>query len=559
MSNLMNTISTTSSKKRKVLLTDSSQPKCSTCCTFRFLQSTILSAVGLWVGFLLISNHYVVHKVIPSSNTKEKNNNNKIIISTKKVQTTKEPIIIWKPNHKLPRRFFAFPNASAFYAEPTSNSNDGDYYYENISRYPYNIPDLIPMNATNPNVISIIQQTVQQRFHALIQSDATIPNTASRPKYLPPQFPQRDRSVSSSLLQSTTNTSYIIGFPPTCCPLKKLSDGSLVENTQGDCTCRTTTNYPNDGIWPKVTLVSAFYQFSSKHNSDAYKRYMRQTLQSSDPLVIFLEPNSEEWITYIRQQRQHAPTIIVLRSAKDMVCATAFSIDQFWQDQHQRLNPERESHHKGVSMYLYAIWCEKILLVEAVARLNPFNTTTFAWMDAGIARNPMPHLWRHSIVHTNISTAVDDHAVLFQQVWKYDFQEEQAYNPITPTKQLVAVGSMFVGTLAGFDNLYSAYYDVLWSMALEDLFIGEDQCVLYRTCHTYPSACHIHSGGRMYQFNAFIKENEVLHGTNAKISDPLQLTPIEPRPIALPVPPLTVTKENILPLHAAITNASLSS
>jgi hypothetical protein len=343
--------------------------------------------------------------------------------------------------------------------------------------------------------------------------------------------------------------------------LKKLSSGSLVENTQVDCTCNSssngnTTHYPSDGLWPKVTLVSAFYQFSSKHSIDAYKRFMRQVLQSSDPLIIFLEPNSE-WIAHVKQLRQHAPTIIVARSAKDMVCANTFSIDQFWNDQHQRLNPERESHHKDVSMHLYAVWCEKIILVEAVARLNPFNTTTLAWIDAGIARNPMPHLWRSSIVHVNVSDYIDDHAVLLNQVWNYQFNQDQAYNPVLPTKKILTVGSMFLGSLAAIDNLYSAYYDVLWSMALEDIFVGEDQCVMYRTCHTYPSACHVHSSGQLYNFNAFIKENEVLHGPSARISKPLILTPIEPRPILVPVPPLIVTKAELSSLAFALRNMLL--
>jgi hypothetical protein len=301
--------------------------------------------------------------------------------------------------------------------------------------------------------------------------------------------------------------------------------------------------------------VSAFFQFKSKHGTAGYKNFMRQILQSADPLVIFLEPNSE-WIPYVMQKRKHAPTIIVPRLAKDMVCANTFSTDHFWQDQHECLNPEREELHKGVSTYLYAVWCEKILLVEAVARLNPFNTTTMAWIDAGIARNPRPHLWRSSIVHINVSDFVEEHAVLSNQVWPYHFNQDQAYNPVSPIKQIISVGSMYIGSLRAFDNLYSAYYDVLWSMALEDIFIGEDQCVFYRACHTYPSACHVHTPRNMYDFNAFIKENQVLHGPRAKISKPLQLTPIEPRPAILPVPPLVVTKAYLSSLRQTITRSN---
>ena len=455
---------------------------------------------------------------------------------------------VWRPHHKLPRRFFAYSNGSSFYAEPGSTSENMEGYgvFESIPRYPYEVEDMIVMNATDPNVVTHIQQTMQKRLSALLNSDATVEfsndgKITSLPLFLPPQFPQHDRSLSTGLLNAT-----FIGFPPTCCPLKKLEDGSLVENKEVDCTCRSPTNYPADGLWPKVTLVTAFYQFSSKHNANDYKRYFRQIMQSSDPIVIFLEPGSE-WITYFKEQRQHAPTMIIPWSMNNMICANVFSIDEFWKDQHSRLDPERNRFHKGVDMNLFAIWCEKVIFVEAVARLNPFNTSSFAWIDCGIARNPMPHLWRRSIVNANISNSgvVKEHAVLFNQVWNYNFNETLAYRPISPDSFVIVVGgNMFAGTVQAFSNLYSAFYDVMWSMALEDIFVGNDQCVVYRTCHTYPSACHIHSGRHMYQWNSFIKEDEVLNGIN-KISAPLQLVPIEPRPRILPVPPLRITIANL--------------
>ena len=248
---------------------------------------------------------------------------------------------------------------------------------------------------------------------------------------------------------------------------------------------------------------------------------------------------------FFSEGRRHAPTMIVSHPLNATSCSNVFSPEEFWQPQHDMYNSERYSHHKGVSMNLFAVWCEKLIFVEAVARLNPFNTSTFAWMDSGIARNSMRHLYRNSIVRIDATapgSKLEEHAVLLNQVHRYEFNETQAYNPISPSgKVIVAGGSMYFGTPLGFDNLYSAYYDVVWSMALQHLFTGEDQVVMYRTCHTFPSACHIHKPRRMYQWNAMI--TQILTGLdeNEAIAEPLKLGKIEPKPKKLPAPPIRVT------------------
>ena len=204
----------------------------------------------------------------------------------------------WRPDHTPPRRFFASPDGSAFYAEPNIDQ-DGYGAYETIPRYPYRREDLTAMHALDPNVVTIIQRTMQDRLKALLDSDTMVAMISkedgshtieSFPTFLPPQFPQRDRSVSTSLLNAT-----FVGFPPTCCPLANNNEQKqeIGQNETQDCTCRSPENYPADGIWPKVTIVSAFYQFNSKHPTNMYKRCAWQTMQSSDPMVIFVEPGSE--------------------------------------------------------------------------------------------------------------------------------------------------------------------------------------------------------------------------------------------------------------------------
>jgi hypothetical protein len=62
----------------------------------------------------------------------------------------------------------------------------------------------------NPAVVSHIQQTTQHRLKALLKSDTSLiwngsegGRSKSLPTFLPPKYPQQDRSVSASLLNAT--------------------------------------------------------------------------------------------------------------------------------------------------------------------------------------------------------------------------------------------------------------------------------------------------------------------------------------------------------------------
>ena len=99
----------------------------------------------------------------------------------------------------------------------------------------------------------------------------------------------------------------------------------------------------------------AFYEFKrSKHSTGSYESCFPRLLQTSDPMIIFVEPGSK-WIDFVKTRRQHAPTILVGRKFSDMVMSTTFS-DKFW------LKVEEIDHEKfRHNIDLYKIWNEKLV------------------------------------------------------------------------------------------------------------------------------------------------------------------------------------------------------
>jgi hypothetical protein len=229
---------------------------------------------------------------------------------------------------------------------------------------------------------------MQSRLNSLLESDS-LP-AGELPKYLPPQFPQWDRSIHEKIAYSSS----ILGGIPECCPVNDVHQhltnnfsaaNVLSEEELKDCECRSPRNYPQDNR-PIATLVSAFYQMSSKHPVKMYEKTSSQLLATSDPMIIFCQPNTT-WVDFFIERRKHAPTIVVPLSAKELRLVKHFPQETFWKAQYD-IDPEAPTHHKNVNTMLYVIWNEKLIMLHTAAMLNPFNTTQFVWVDIGYWRNP---------------------------------------------------------------------------------------------------------------------------------------------------------------------------
>lgn len=223
-----------------------------------------------------------------------------------------------------------------------------------------------------------------------------------------------------------------------------------------------------------------------------YEQSAVQLLATADPMIIFCEPGSR-WETYFKEQRRHAPTLVVPLPVEELVLVKRFPQDTFWKAQ-AAIDPEGSTHHKGVNTLLYVIWNEKLVLLQTAAMLNPFNTTQFLWADAGYWRGSAPHLHRRSAVRINITEeGVDANAALLFQMRPYKFDRGVAVDG----NEVLVGGNCFAGTYGGVEALYSAFYETFWTMAATGKFVGSDQKVLYRTCHAYPDVCHVHKPRRM--------------------------------------------------------------
>jgi hypothetical protein len=124
-----------------------------------------------------------------------------------------------------------------------------------------------------------------------------------------------------------------------------------------------------------LTIVSGYWQVKNKHDLK-YLAWFKNTLKINCPYVFF---GTNESIEVIKSYRGSLPTYYI-------VC----ELDEFYMFKYK----DRMITHPFdcPSIELNMIWNEKIFLIEKAARINPFNSEFFAWIDAGICtyRDNMP-------------------------------------------------------------------------------------------------------------------------------------------------------------------------
>ncbi len=245
------------------------------------------------------------------------------------------------------------------------------------------------------------------------------------------------------------------------------------------------------------TIVTAYYEFYSKHSVKEYKKWMLGLFQTSDPIIIFVEPQST-WFDVVKELRQHAPTIIAQMKFDDLVMSTTFT-DEFWNYEFS-IDTEAKIHHgSGV----YKIWNEKLIFLYNAIHLNPFQTKGFAWVDAGYFRQmrdaPEPET---PFIRINYNEeGVPEEKVLVMHVRN---------DPLDAIARVNVAGNSFFGTdkafLTFYKNYYSTFYD--W-IAVKNKFIGSDQFVMTETCRRYASSCYPYFAGR---YKSWFALSEVIMG-----------------------------------------------
>lgn len=229
------------------------------------------------------------------------------------------------------------------------------------------------------------------------------------------------------------------------------------------------------------TIVTAYFNFPSKHTHEEYLLWMTEMLSLRDAMVIFSTP---DMISIMKQCRTHAAerTHFVSLKPQDLWIAQNQSAD-FWEG--QLLNdPERDIHR---SHELFWVWLSKTWFVAEAVRLNPFQSEIFLWSDIGSFRSK-DYFDKLLIQHAEL---IPKTAMLMMAFQIPKPSSSPWVVKTIPVEQgdLYVSGAQMAGTASTWTTFHSAFLKTFIQYVERGLFVGEDQALLQSTCLQNPSIC----------------------------------------------------------------------
>jgi hypothetical protein len=213
----------------------------------------------------------------------------------------------------------------------------------------------------------------------------------------------------------------------------------------------------------KVTVVTCYYKFPSKHSGQEYDSWMNNFLQNFNcNLVIFTSPDLEQ---YIKQKREK-----FINNTK-IITETIDSNEIYlkYKDEWDYQYSIDKQHNTGRSKYCYVIWNSKLNYLKKVIESNPFQSEKFVWTDIGCLRNNNPLLIdkiKNYPKYEKISQGKLDIVLLrpFTNPNQEYFQDEIHF-----------AGAMFGSDKETILKVHKIFYEKLETFIKNKKFIGCDQ------------------------------------------------------------------------------------
>jgi hypothetical protein len=221
-----------------------------------------------------------------------------------------------------------------------------------------------------------------------------------------------------------------------------------------------------------ATIVTGYFKLNiSKASSSKYTEWMTNMLINDNPMVIFCDKSSQDFIREMRINKEDK-TVIIPMNIKEFY--TYKYVYEYINN--SKIDLENTVGH---SPLLYMIWSEKSHFLKLAIELDPFKTNYFLWVDIGCFRNQntkylnWPNPSRISQMNKN--------KVLLLSVIPFTDAELQCFNkedlPLFQFTNRIG-GTIFGGGKEVLLKWHDLYYEMVEYFISIDRFIGKDQSIM---------------------------------------------------------------------------------
>jgi len=220
------------------------------------------------------------------------------------------------------------------------------------------------------------------------------------------------------------------------------------------------------------TIVTGYFKLNISKSSDTiYKEWMKNMLIIDNPMIIFCDNESYEFIQEMRMDKKDKTVIII-------TILVEFYSYNYVNEYIDNYNIDKEQH-VGHNPILYMIWAEKSHFLKRAIELDPFKTDYFLWVDIGCFRKvnvdylnwPSPsriaQMDKNKVLLLSVVPFTQDELNCFS---KEDLPSFQFENRIS--------GTIFGGGKEVLLKWHDLYFDMVEYFISIQRFIGKDQSIM---------------------------------------------------------------------------------
>jgi hypothetical protein len=221
-----------------------------------------------------------------------------------------------------------------------------------------------------------------------------------------------------------------------------------------------------------LTVVSGYWIVKNKFDTE-YLDWFNNTLKINCPYVFF---GNNESIEIAKKYRGDLPTYYI-----------KCNINEFYTFRYKNKMVTHQTHCP--SSELNMIWNEKIFLIEKAARLNPFNSEFFSWIDAGIC------VYREQLPPTKLFPDLNKLALLPKDKFIFTTSDNTVFEPTKIGSYYHYISGtsymLHIDLIQSFVEIYSNY---LKKIKIDDN-IYTDQVILTLIYNDFPKLFHCIGNG----------------------------------------------------------------
>lgn len=229
----------------------------------------------------------------------------------------------------------------------------------------------------------------------------------------------------------------------------------------------TITNFTD-----RATIVTSYFKLNiSKASHETYSEWMKNMLVIDNPMVIFCDESSRQFIETQREDKKE----------KTVIITTAFNEFHTYKYANEYIaNYKVDSEQRvGHTPLLYMIWGEKSHFLKRAIEMDPFKTDYFLWVDIGCFRKPNTQYidWPNP---ARISEMDKTKVLLLSVVPFTESELECGTKENLPLFQFTnrIGGTMFGGGKEVLLKWHDLYYEMVEYFISIGRFIGKDQSIM---------------------------------------------------------------------------------